>query len=53
MRYFGHGFMGRETNNTAEIEGLLQGLESVMENYSMMMLVEGDSQLLISMENKL
>ena len=27
MRGFGYGFLGMETNNMVEIEGLLQGLD--------------------------
>ena len=51
MKGFGYGFLGRETNNTAEFEGLLQGLVWAMANFSMLMVVEGDLQLLINMEN--
>jgi len=42
-----HGSMGRDTNNTAEIEGLWQGL-CIAETKNLLPLeVEGDSQILI------
>ena len=53
MRGFGYGSLGKDTNNAAEIEGLLQGLVWETVNFRMLIIVEGDSQLLINMAAKL
>ena len=53
MRESGYVFLLLKNNNTVEIEGLLQGLGWVLENNSLSVLVEGDSQILINMEKKL
>ena len=43
MLGYGYGFLGIESNNAAEIEGLIQGLEWVLENFHEPIIVEGDS----------
>ena len=43
MRVFGYGSLGKDTNNVAEIEGLLQGLVCVTTNFRRLVIVEGDS----------
>ena len=40
---FGYGFLGIDSNNVAEIEGLIQGLEWVFENLHNPIITEGDS----------
>ena len=43
MLGYGYGFLGIESNNAVEIEGLIQGLEWVLENFHEPVIVEGDS----------
>ena len=49
----GYGFMGHDTNNAAEIEGLLHGLGWVSANFRIPIIVEGDSQMIILLATKL
>ena len=53
MLGFGFGFLGIESNNAAEIEGMIQGLEWVLENFLKPLIVEGDSQMVICLTSKL
>ena len=42
-----------ETSNVAEIEGLQQGIEMFKENHWMLIIIEGESQVIIQMDTKL
>ena len=53
MLSFGYGFLGIDSNNAVEIEGLIQGLEWVLENFHKPIIEEGDSQLVILLASKL
>ena len=53
MLGYGYGFLGIESNIAAEIEGLIQGLEWVLENFQEPIIVEGDSQMVIHLTSKL
>ena len=53
MLSYGYGFLRIESNNAAEIEGLIQGLEWVLENFHEPLIVEGDSQMVICLASKL
>ena len=50
MMGFGFEFIGWETNNVIEIEGLFQGIVMLKENGWMPIIIEGDSQVVIQME---
>ena len=50
---FGSGYIGWETNNVAEIEGLLQGISMLKEEGWFPSIIEGDSKVVIQMEIKL
>ena len=43
MMGFSFSFIERETNNAVEIEGLMQGIEMLKENYWKPIIIEGDS----------
>ena len=43
MLSFGYGFLGIYSNNAVELEGLIQGIEWVFENFHRPIIVEGDS----------
>ena len=43
MLGYGYGFLGIESNNGAEIEGLIHGLEWVLGHFHEPLIVEGDS----------
>ena len=43
MLGFMYTFLGWETNNTEEVEGLMQGLVMVIENIWIPTIIEGDS----------
>lgn len=47
------GYHGWDTNNSAELEGLWQGLLIAQEQHLFQLIVEGDSQILIHMATKL
>ena len=53
MLGYGYGFLGIESNNAAAIEGLIQGLEWVLEIFHEPIIVEGDSQMVIHLASKL
>ena len=53
MLGFRYGFIGWDTNNVVEIEGLLQGMEMVNENCWTPIIIQGDSQVVIQMATKL
>ena len=50
---FKYGFINWETNNMAEVEDLMQGLEMVINNSWTPLIIEGDSQVLILLSRKL
>ena len=47
------GAIGEDTNNSAELEGLLRGLETVIREGFLPAIVEGDSSVLILVANRL
>ena len=53
MLNFGYGFLGLYSNNATEIEGLIQGIEWVFENFHRPIIAEGDSQLIVLLASKL
>ena len=53
MMGFSYGFLGHDTNNATEIEGLLHGLGWVLANFRILVTVEGDSQMIILLATKL
>ena len=53
MQGFKCGFIGKETNNAAEVEGLLQGIQMAKEYNWTPLIVEVDSQMVIQMETKI
>ena len=53
MRGFRYGFLGWDTKKMVKVKGLLQGLEWVTTYNCLLVLVEGDSQLLINLAIKL
>ena len=53
MLGYGYGFLGIESNIAAQIEGLVQGLEWVLENCHELIIMEGDSQMVIHLTSKL
>ena len=53
LRGFNFVFIGWETNNAVETEGLLQGIEMLKENRWMPIIIEGYSQEVIRRETKL
>ena len=50
---YGYGFLGIESNNGADIEGLIQGLEWVLGHFHEPLIAEGDSQVIIHPTSKL
>jgi len=48
-----YGSLGWDTNNSAELEGLWQGLSIAKEFNLQPLLVEGDSQIIINMANRI
>ena len=48
-----YGFMGWDTNNSAELEGLWQGMQLAQLHNFFPIEIEGDSQILINMISKI
>ena len=47
------GYIGQDTNNSAELEGLLHGLLLAQENQCFPLVVEGDSRVILGMAAKI
>jgi len=48
-----HGFIGQDTNNSAELEGLLHGLQLAKEKGWFPLIIEGDSRIILRMAIKI
>ena len=48
-----HGNIGHNSNNAAELEGLIGDIEIVVENKFFPLIVEGDSQIILLMVSKI
>jgi ribonuclease HI len=51
--YLVAGFMGENTNNAAELTGLLHGLQAAIDNHFHKITLEGDSQIIIQLITKI
>jgi len=48
-----HGYIGQDTNNSAELEGLIHGLQLALDKQWLPLVVEGDSKIILRMAAKI